>query len=270
MPTDAASPMHARWALLERASLRYARAGEGPTFVLLHEMGGSLESWDGVVPALARRFDVVRCDLRGAGNSEKIRAPIAIRDLADDVLQLLDHLGCTSPVFLAGSAIGGCVALWLAAHHPYRVRRLIAINPPTHAEGESGRVLRERAALTEASGMRSIVDAALARSYPAEVMGDGRAYRDYRARFLCNDPSSYAFILRALEAVDFDGVLEKIACPTLFVSGRFDKVRPSSQVREVAKRVPGARFREVDGGHILSVQAPDTLASELLAFATAS
>ena len=90
------------------------------------------------------------------------------------------------------------------------------------------------------------------------------------ARFLANDPTSYAFILRALAAVDFDGVLERISCPTLFLSGRLDKVRPPSQIFEVSKRVPGARFAEVAGGHILPVQAPTSLAQELLAFAGAA
>lgn len=256
-----------RWAPLARARLRYRRTGgAGPALLLIHEMGGSLESWDAVVPALAPHFDVICPDLRGSGKSQAIRAPLAVCDLADDLLQLLDHLALTAPVDVAGVALGGCIGLLFAARNPDRVRRLVAINPPTNAEGASGEILLRRAASAEASGIGAVVDAALGRSYPEEVMGDGSDYQRYRARFLTNDPVSYAFILRALAAVDFTGVLERIVCPTLFLSGRFDKVRPPAQISEVSKRVRGAQFRETAGGHILSVQAPGVLAREILAF----
>ncbi|HYP11823.1 MAG TPA: alpha/beta fold hydrolase [Xanthobacteraceae bacterium] len=52
-------------------SLHYALAGAGRSVVLLHELGGTLNSWDGVVPRLAEHFRVLRYDQRGAGLSEK-------------------------------------------------------------------------------------------------------------------------------------------------------------------------------------------------------
>lgn len=264
---QAASDSGMRWAILARASIRYERTGNGrQPLVLLHELGGSLESWDAVVPSLARQFDVIRCDLRGAGNSEKIRAPIIFPDFAEDVKELCAYLGITDRLDLAGVGVGGSVGLLFAARHPDQVRRLVAINPPTSSEGASAQLIRDRAALAETSGMRAVVDAALRRSFPEEVMGDGSEYRSYRARFVANDPTSYAFILRALAALDFDGVLERIRCPTLFLSGRFDKVRPTAKIREASRRVEGAQFREVPGGHIASVQAPAAIAQEILDF----
>ncbi|HYQ07700.1 MAG TPA: alpha/beta fold hydrolase [Xanthobacteraceae bacterium] len=52
-------------------SLHSALAGAGRSVVLLHELGGTLNSWDGVVPRLAEHFRVLRYDQRGAGLSEK-------------------------------------------------------------------------------------------------------------------------------------------------------------------------------------------------------
>jgi pimeloyl-ACP methyl ester carboxylesterase len=50
--------------------LRYELTGSAEhTIVLLHEMGGSLERWDEVAPALARERRVLCCDTRGAGLS---------------------------------------------------------------------------------------------------------------------------------------------------------------------------------------------------------
>ena len=261
------SEVSPQWALLPRASMRYVRTGQrGRPVLLLHEMGGSLESWNPVIDLMPPDQQVLRCDMRGAGGSEKIRAETSCEELADDIVALLDHLGITEPIDVAGCAIGGCLALTLAARHPGRVHRLAPINPPTDAEGRSGEVLRERAILTDTRGMRGVVESALARSYPDFLRAHKEVYESYVARFLTNDPTSYAFILRALVRVDFKGVLETINCPTLFIAGQHDLVRTPKATAAVAPRVRGARFLEIEGGHIPSVQAPAALAAALAEF----
>ena len=63
-------------------SLQYDLAGaRGPSVVLLHELGGTLNSWDAVAPRLAGHYRVLRYDQRGAGLSEKVRA-----EFTNDVL----------------------------------------------------------------------------------------------------------------------------------------------------------------------------------------
>ena len=46
-------------------SIHYELAGRGSSAVLLHEMGGTLASWDGIAPVLSRRFRTLRYDQRG-------------------------------------------------------------------------------------------------------------------------------------------------------------------------------------------------------------
>ncbi len=60
--------------------LRHELSGSGAqTIVLVHEMGGTLESWDEVVPRLAGSRRVLRYDTRGAGMSQKVRGNVAHR-----------------------------------------------------------------------------------------------------------------------------------------------------------------------------------------------
>src|SRR5712675_2064647 len=66
-------------------SLRYAVEGSGKPVVLIHEMGGTLESWGLLAPLLAARRRVVRYDTRGAGFSEKIRGPLTIDTMTGDL-----------------------------------------------------------------------------------------------------------------------------------------------------------------------------------------
>src|SRR5256885_11777783 len=98
--------------------LRYELTGSGNrTVVLIHEMGGSLESWDEVVPRLAASRRVLCYDTRGAGLSEKVRGALSIDTMVDDLAALMDALGMTGRVALAGVAVGGAIAL----HAPARL-----------------------------------------------------------------------------------------------------------------------------------------------------
>src|SRR5882757_7580749 len=106
---------------LDGVTLRYELSGRGDrTLVLVHEMGGSLESWDDVAPKLAESRRVLRYDTRGAGMSQKVRGELGIDTMADDIAALLDHLEIAGKVALAGVAVGGAIALHFAARYPER------------------------------------------------------------------------------------------------------------------------------------------------------
>jgi pimeloyl-ACP methyl ester carboxylesterase len=62
------------------SSLAYTRLGQGAPLVLLHGIGMSRQSWDPVVPALARQFDVIAVDLPGFGDSPPNQATPADAD----------------------------------------------------------------------------------------------------------------------------------------------------------------------------------------------
>src|SRR5205807_6606299 len=112
--------------------LRYALTGNGPrTVALIHEMGGSLESWDEVAPRLAANRRVLRYDTRGAGLSEKVRGALSIDTMADDLAALMNALGITDRVALAGVAVGGAIALHAAARLPQRISAAVVGSPAT-------------------------------------------------------------------------------------------------------------------------------------------
>lgn len=84
------------WIEVNGTSLRYEVSGGGPsTLVLVHEMGGTLDSWDQVLPALNNGRRVVRYDTRGAGLSEKIGGAVTWDQMAGDLAELLDALDGT-------------------------------------------------------------------------------------------------------------------------------------------------------------------------------
>ena len=80
--------------------------------------------WDPQVGRARRALPRARYDQRGHGGSPVPAGPYSIADLGGDVVALLDGLGVERAHF-CGLSLGGMVGMWLAAHAPERVERLV-------------------------------------------------------------------------------------------------------------------------------------------------
>ncbi len=257
------------WIEVNGVALRYDLTGNGvTTLVLVHEMGGTLESWAGVLPVIAPGRQVLRYDTRGAGLSEKIRVPISFDTMTDDLSALLDALGIDGRVVLAGVAVGAGIALHFAARYPDRVAGVVAMAPATGVAPDRRAATLARADAMERDGPRAGADAGFAGSYPETVRRDAEAFRRFRARWLGNDPASYAAIYRMLAAGTVTEELPSIACPVLMMAGTHDALRPPALIEPMARTMPNAMFRELDSAHYMTVQTPDLVAAAMVEFLT--
>jgi len=93
-------------------SLHYELAGSrGHSVALMHELGGTLHSWDAVAPRLAQHFRVLRYDQRGAGASEKVRHEFTNDVLVDDFEALAAAVGLLPPYHFVTVAAAATQAL---------------------------------------------------------------------------------------------------------------------------------------------------------------
>jgi 3-oxoadipate enol-lactonase len=99
----------------------YDIAGSGPPVVLLHGAFLDRRSWDHQLPEFARRFQVIRYDIRPFGESSR---PDKAYSVPDDLLRVLDHLKIER-AHLVGHSFGGGAALDFALLHPERVASLV-------------------------------------------------------------------------------------------------------------------------------------------------
>ena len=247
-------------------SLRYAVEGSGKTIVLIHEMGGCMESWELVASLLSEKRRVVRYDTRGAGFSEKIRGPLTIDTMTADLVALLDGLGIKGKVSLAGTAVGGAIALHTAFRHPDRVAAAIVTSPATSIPFSSRAATLERVEKFEREGVRGAFEGTAANGYPEEVRADAARFAAWRARWLANDPASFGAIYRMLADMDLSPELPQIKCPVLVIGGEFDRGRPPARVEPVAKAIPGAQFKVLPVGHYAGLQKPELVAGEIAGF----
>jgi 3-oxoadipate enol-lactonase len=255
------------WIEVNGTSLRYDLTGSGKsTLVLIHEMGGTLDSWDQVLPAIAINRRVLRYDTRGAGLSEKAKGAVTWDQMADDLAALLDALGIQGKVSLAGIAVGAAIAVHFAVRYPDRAAALVLHGPALGVGDDRKQATLNRAASVEAGGMRSVVETSLANSYPPVVRHNLEVFAAFRARWLANDPESFAAINRMLAAENIEHELTKVAVPTLVTAGRHDGLRPTSIIEPMARQIPGAEFLELNSGHFASVQTPGLVAQAIHGF----
>ncbi len=226
--------------------------------MLLHELGGSSESWREVIPPLASDRRVIAVDLRCAGRSEKRIGSFELSDLANDIGALLQALGIADPVDVIGAALGSLVSALLAIRHPARLRRLMMCAVAPDMAGPTRAYVAERAEKVRVVGMRGVAEASLANSFPANHPEQRAAYR---AIYLGNDPAAYAELSLALARLEMSAAdWGAIRAPTLVASGAHDFLWQPEIGRQIADLIPNAKFVTMqNAGHFPHLQAPQTL-----------
>jgi 3-oxoadipate enol-lactonase len=254
------------WIEVNGASFYYKLEGSaGPVVILLHELGGTLDSWDGVVPGLAKNHRVFRYDQRGFGLSEKVRAQYTLDTLVDDLQALLAALKLTGPYSVVSIAASSMQALLFMERDPKNVASLVFCNPAPGVDASRAEALEKIASQAEREGIRGVLPQMLDRSYPPEL-SDRETYDNYRGRYLGNDPVGFALAFRLLATTDKRGSLGKVACPAMVVGGNQDVVRPVAGSEAIAGQIPGARFEAIDAGHFMPSTNPSGLLALLLNF----
>jgi 3-oxoadipate enol-lactonase len=224
-----------------------------PALVLLNSLGTDLRMWDAQAAALRDEFRIVRCDSRGHGDSPYAAAPWALADLGEDVLGLLDLLAIER-AGVAGVSLGGATAVWLAAHAPERVDRLIAcftsawFGPPDP--------WLARAETVRSEGVAAVSEAVLGRWFTDAIDPGVRARM--KAMIEATPPDGYAAATEVVAHLDLRGDLPAVAAPTLVISGTEDVATPPAIGRALADGIPGAEFVELPGAaHLGNVERPD-------------
>ncbi|MBK0024046.1 alpha/beta fold hydrolase [Ochrobactrum sp. S46] len=246
------------WRETSGGMLRYwFRQGEGPCLVLIHEMGGSIESWDKVLAHLDTEHPVLVPEMRGMGLSERVRGAITLADLASDIRELLNALEIDQPVVLSGCAVGGAVALQFALDFPQRTAGVVPLDPALGTQPDKVAAILALADRMEAEGMRAVEPILLDRTYPGEYrQADPVHFARVRGRWLANDPRSFAAYFRMLANADIFSRLSDLSCPVVLGSGIDDTFRDPQYVASVASEIQSARVVSLKAAHHVPDQAP--------------
>lgn len=253
------------------ATLHYTLDGQGPPVILLtgFAVGGGV--WENQVAALRERYRLICLDNRGAGKTRSPSKAWTMRDLAGDVLALMDHLGLGS-AHLVGCSMGGMIAQEVALMARARLHSLTLI--ATHA----GRIVdRLPRYATVAGFLRSNIGDREARRraverllFPGHYLANGPRDRIDHALerdFLVQPPwPDRLGQLAAILSHDTSRRLRRLAgLPTLVVVAGQDALLPPSGCAALATLIPGARkVILADAGHGVIGQCPGEVNAALV------
>lgn len=250
--------------------LAYDDQGSGPTLLLLHAGIADRRMWDDVLPRLARDFRVIRCDLRGFGETPLPDGPFVY---TADVADLLAALGA-SPANVVGVSMGGGVAIDLAVARPELVDRLVLVGAGIdgweHDDGLKAAWAEEEAALEsgdldEASwvNVRTWLDGPTRDASEVDETLRRRVFEMQRRALDHENPAADGSWLTPSRRAR----LGDVRAPTLVLVGALDQPGFGEIARFLAEHIPGARFAELPGvAHLPPMEDPDGFGDVVTAF----
>jgi pimeloyl-ACP methyl ester carboxylesterase len=249
-----------RYAKSGDASIAYQVVGDGPIdLVLVLGFATHLElQWES--PPFARFFErigsfsrLIIFDKRGTGLSDPVSEVPTLEQRIDDVRAVMDAAG-SERAALFGISEGGPMSVLFAATHPDRATALVlhgamgrTTEAPDYPWASPAEALRESAAEfiapywgQQAEGMVELF---------APSFADDPQAVEFTARIerAAASPAMVQQIFEMFLDIDVRAILPTIQVPTLVLHRRGDRVVNRGAGKELASRIPGARYVELPG-----------------------
>lgn len=214
--------------------------GGGELILLHHGFGKSLKWWTQWVPALARRYRVLRYDVRGCGESSVPPAGAiwSTERLVQDALNLIDELKIDK-VHWVGFESGGLFGMAFAAAYPQRTRSLTTIGTPFATTSDRQTALREHLRNIDKHGIRGwLLDWM---KWGDTIVPPGLI--EWMLSEMEKTPVDVAKAIMnvVVEGGNFSEQARRVLAPTLIMVGEKDGNCPADGQRELQHHVPNAR-----------------------------
>ena len=219
---------------VNRIELYVERSGEGEALLLLHGGGGAGVNWKLIFDAAPDGYELVVPDLRGHGRSTNPGVAVTFRQLALDVIGMMDSLRVTT--FKAiGMSMGAKTLLHVATIQPERVEAMVVVSATPYFPEMTRALMRAASAVSHD-------DQDWARMRQLHSQGDDqiRAIWAMSEQF-ANDYEDMSFTPPRLG---------RIQANTLIVHGDQDPLYPVALALEMYAAIPRSHLWVVpNGGH---------------------
>lgn len=228
-------------------SFHYEEQGKGVPFLFLHGLGNDGDYTYENIDARAG-VRLISFDQQGHGQSGSDWEHMSFDSLGDDTLALADYLGLER-FYLGGLSMGAGVSVNVALRCQERLLGLLLVRPAWLAEPMPADLREYFGALARTlpltDGAERFVREPMIRRLSGEEPEGVQAFlghfaqEDSRRR-----PEKFA-IMPDCRPFDDEKQLSGLRLPTLIAACRQDLVHPFAYGEWYAKRIPGARLREL-------------------------
>lgn len=257
---------------LSDGELFYEAKGSGTPLLFLHAGIADSRMWDAQFSYFSSRFHVIRCDLRGYGQSLLPNGELSYHE---DIRSLVDGLGL-SEVCLVGASFGGRVAIDFALAYPEKISKLVLVAAVVGGfvpANEVAEFNKQEDLLLEGGNFDDATELNLRMWVDGPHRGPGEVSPPIRN--LVGEMQLQAFRHPEPEHAsvaqqDLPPAIERlheIACPVLVLSGDLDTPEFLGLSDLLADRIPGAARNTISGAaHMVSMESPSQFNKLLLEF----
>jgi len=258
-------------------TIRYIDVGEDRrgTILLMHGIPTWGYLYHSIIPPLVRAgYRVIAPDFLGHGWSDRRdRFDRSFQDQARMIIALLDVLQIDR-LEVVGHDTGGAVALIIAIEHQERVNRLVICNSVCYDRFDDDMLDFGHPLRWKSRPVADLIEA-LEESLAAGLSNRSQLTLEFREGIIAPWASEEGklSLLRnasALNANQTMALVDRhggISAPTMILWAIDDPWQKSEDGRQLAREIPGAIFRAIDGAsHWVQQDAPEEFTTALLEF----
>ncbi|MDX1301536.1 alpha/beta fold hydrolase [Photobacterium sp.] len=260
---------------IDSKTMHYIDKGEGPVLVFGHSYLWDSKMWAPQLEVLSKQYRCIVPDLWSHGQSDAAPAKTRnLRDYAQDILSLMDHLEIET-FSLVGLSVGGMWGAELTVLAPSRVKSLVLMDTFVGLEPE---VMHKKyfdmmdmiaaAQQVPAQMVDAITPMFFARNAEQENPELVAAFRSHLASISGQHAVDLTQIGRMVfgRRDAFDDI-ENFALPTLIMVGAQDMPRPPLEAQLMQDAITGSELVIVpDAGHISNLEQPQFVTEKLVSF----
>jgi pimeloyl-ACP methyl ester carboxylesterase len=262
------SPILKSVRLPNQVELPYAEQGDpsGVPVLLLHAIADSWQTFEPLLAHLPDNIHAFALTQRGHGDASRPARGYRIGDFAADLNAFLNEIQLEASVIVGGSS-GGFVARRFAIDHPERTLGLVLMGSPATLHDKPG---IQGMWISTISKLNDPIDPGFVREFAASTLAQPIPHSFFET-IVKENMKVPAFVWRAT----FEGLMEdrsfedlhSIKAPTLIIWGEHDAILSKGDQEALAEEIPDSRLVVyADAGHAFYWEAPDRVASDLVAF----
>jgi len=262
---------------VDGTDFNYRKLGEnnpGVPVIFLNHLAATMDNCDPrIMDGIASQHQVICFDNRGAG-ATKGKTPTTVAEMAKDARAFIHAFGFEK-IDLIGFSLGGFISQEILIQEPQLIRKaILAGTGPAGGEG-----IKNVTGITYLDIMRGLFSFKDAKTYlffnrnkngkksAKEFLGRIQERKEYRDKSM--GIGNFQRQLKAIHAWGLQKLqdLSVIKQPVLVVNGDNDRMVPSSNTHDLAKRIPNSEIIIYkDAGHGGIFQYHDEFVKSALAF----